>query len=121
MLASVAITVLGLFAVTAVADAHRRPTKGEAAAISVALHKSRAIRRGLCFHARNIVISTAGPWASAKVVRCGNGVNGHYYDTALAVLQHSRGKWHVRDLGTADVGCTVAPARVRRDLRLACA
>jgi hypothetical protein len=118
MLAGVAIAVLGVLAVTTTADARRAPTRREATAISAALHKSHAIRRGLCFYVRNIAISTAGPWARAKVVRCGDG---HHFDTALAVLQRSHGTWRVRDLGTADTGCTVAPARVRRDLRLVCA
>jgi hypothetical protein len=98
------------------ASAHRSPTRAESAAISAALHKPNVgIRRGLCFHVRSIVVSTAGPWASAKLVPCsGRG------DRALAVLQRVRGKWRVRDVGTSGVGCTVAPARVRRDLHLVC-
>jgi len=118
MLASIAIMVLGVLAVTTAADARRAPTKREAAAISAVLHKPNVgIRRGLCFHVRHIVISTAGPWARAKLVRCGDE---HHFDTALAVLQRSRGRWRVRDVGTAGVGCTVVPARVRRDLQLLC-
>jgi hypothetical protein len=70
-----------------------------------------------CFHVRDIVISTVGSWARAKVVRCGDG---RRFDTALSVLQRRHHQWRVRDLGTAGVGCTVAPARVRRDLRLIC-
>jgi len=116
-LLAVIATALGALAVTAVADAHRAPTKSESAAISAALHKPNVgIRRGLCFHVRHIVISTAGPWASAKLVPC----NKSQGDIALAVLQRSHGKWRVRDVGTAGVGCTVAPVRVRRDLRLVC-
>lgn len=118
VLAGIAVAALGVLAVTGAAQARRLPTKSEAAAISAALHRTHAIRRGLCFHVRNIVISTAGPWASARVVRCGDG---RKFDTALAVLQRSHGKWRVRDLGTADAGCSVAPARVQRDLRLDCA
>jgi hypothetical protein len=118
MPAGVAIAALGLLALTTAADAHRAPTKSESAAISAAIHRTHAgIRRGLCFHVRNIVISTAGPWSRARLVRCRDG---HRFDTALAVLQRSHGKWRVRDVGTADIGCTVAPARVRRDLRLLC-
>jgi hypothetical protein len=113
----VVAVVLCALAPTSAAQARRAPTKGEVSAITAALHKSTAIRHGLCFHVRNIVISTAGPWASAKVVRCDDG---RRYDTALAVLQRCRGKWRVRDLGTSGVGCTVAPARVRRDLKLSC-
>jgi hypothetical protein len=117
VLAAIAITVVCVLAPVSAANARRLPTRREVAAISVALHKTHAIRRGLCFHVRSIVISTAGPWASARVVPCGNG---HRFDTALAVLQRSRGSWRVRDLGTSGVGCTVAPARVRRDLGLVC-
>jgi hypothetical protein len=40
---------------------------------------------------------------------------------ALVFLQLRAGNWRVRDIGTADVGCTVAPQRVRIDLDLDCA
>jgi hypothetical protein len=117
LLAGIAIAALGALVATDAAGAHRLPTKGEAAAISRTLHKSSAIRAGLCFHVRGIVISTVGLWARARVVRCGDG---RHFDTALAVLQRLHSHWHVRDLGTSGVGCTVAPARVRRDLGLLC-
>ena len=99
------------------ASAHRGPTRSESAAISAALHRpNMGIRAGLCFHVRKIVISTAGPWASAKLVPCDR----HRGDTAAAVLRRLGGRWRVRDVGTSGVGCTVAPARVRHDLRLVC-
>jgi len=99
------------------ASAHRGPTRSESAAISAAVHRPNVgIRRGLCFHVREIVISTAGPWARANLLPC----NKHWGDRALAVLQRLRGKWRMRDVGTSGVGCTVAPARVRRDLNLVC-
>ena len=99
------------------AAAHRSPTRAESAAIPAALHKpDQGIRRGLCFHVRNILVSTAGPWASAKLVPCDK----RRGDTALAVLQRVHAKWRVRDVGTSGVGCTVAPPRVRRDLHLMC-
>lgn len=117
LLAGIAIAVLVSLAATDVAGARRSPTKSEAAAISRAVHSSHAIRAGLCVHVRAIVVSTVGPWARFSVVRCNDG---RRFDTALAVLQRRQGRWHVRDLGTSGVGCTVAPARVRRDLRLPC-
>lgn len=116
-LTCIAIALLGAVMPAGVAGARRAPTKGEAASISRALHASSATRAVRCFHTREIVISTAGPWARARVVRCGDG---RRFDTALAVLQRLRGRWRVRDLGTSGAGCTVAPARVRRDLRLVC-
>ena len=117
VLAAFAVVSLVVAVSTNIADARRAPTRSEAAAISTALHKPNVgIRRGLCFHVRSVVVSTAGPWASAKLFPCDN----RRGDIALAVLQRSHGTWRVRDVGTAGVGCTVAPARVRRDLRLSC-
>ncbi len=116
-LAIIVATVLCALVVTSAAQARRPPTKNEVWAITGALHKTAAIRRGLCFHVSGIAISTTGPWARARVVRCGDG---RRFDTALAVLRRTRWNWRVRDLGTSGVGCTVAPARVRRDLKLVC-
>lgn len=115
-MAFIACAALVTVMLAADAGAHRSPTRGESVAISDALHKPNVgIRRGLCFHVRSIVISTAGPWASAKLIPCkGPG------DRALAVLQRVAGRWRVRDVGTSGTGCTVAPARVRRDLHLVC-
>ena len=105
-----------LCVLTTAASARRAPTPREASAISRALHGLTATRAVHCFHVREIVVSTAGPWARARIVRCsGRG------DRALAGLERQHGRWRVRDLGTADTGCTVAPRRVRRDLRLVCA
>jgi hypothetical protein len=70
---------------------------------------------GVCFHVRDIFVSTAAPWAAAKLVPCSKSRT----DTALAVFQRVSDEWRLRDLGTAGVGC-MAPARVRRDLHLAC-
>lgn len=98
------------------AGASRAPTHAEATAISKALHASRATGAVHCFHAREIVVSTAGPWARARIFPCYK-----HGDRALAVLQRVKGRWRVRDLGTADAGCTVAPRKVRKDLRLVCA
>lgn len=98
------------------ASARRAPTRREARAISHALHASPATKAVKCFHVRQIVISTAGPWARATLAAC----NPQKADNALTVLQRSHGRWHVRDIGTSGVGCTVAPRRVRHDLRLDC-
>jgi hypothetical protein len=107
-----------MFVATGAANARRAPTRSEATAIARALRTALSGGPVHCFHAREVVVSTVGPWARARVVRCGDS---HRFDTALAVLERRRGRWGVRDLGTADVGCTVAPRRVRRDLRLICA
>jgi len=113
----IACVVLALLMLAADASAHRGPTRRESAAISAALHGPNVgIRRGLCFHVREIVISTAGHWARARLFPCDK----RRGDRALAVLQRLRGKWRVRDVGTSGVGCTVAPAGVRRDLNLVC-
>ena len=109
-----AVVALGALALAANAAAERVPTTHEAAAISHALHTSSATRAVKCFHVRHVVISTEGPWARARVVAC------RHSDNALAVLQLRRGHWRVRDIGTADTGCTVAPRRVRIDLDLIC-
>lgn len=47
---ALAVTALVLLVAAGVAEARRPPTKSEAAAITVALHRTSAIRRGLCFH-----------------------------------------------------------------------
>jgi len=108
------VTLL-LFVLTAAAYAHRAPTAKERSAISRALHASTATRAVHCFHVREVVVSTVGPWARARVVRCsGQG------DNALTVLERQHGRWRVRDIGTAGTGCTVAPRRVRHDLHLIC-
>jgi hypothetical protein len=107
------LAVVGLTA--AVATAHRKPTKNEATAINKAAHSSSATHGVGCFRTRQIVVSTAGPWAKASLVPCKPNT-----DTALAVFERKRGHWSLRDLGTSGVGCTLAPRAVRRDLSLSC-
>ncbi|HEY7893035.1 MAG TPA: hypothetical protein VIC05_12570 [Solirubrobacteraceae bacterium] len=117
-LAAIGATALALLfsVVGAVASAHRSPNSKEAAAISRAVHRSPARGAVRCFSVRGILVSSAGPWARARIYPCsGRG------DDALVVLEHRGGRWTVRDLGTADTGCSVAPIRVRRDLKLVCA
>ena len=41
-------------------------------------------------------------------------------DPATVLLRRSQGRWSVVDLGTAEVGCGVAPAATLRALRLDC-
>ncbi len=113
--AAVPVLTVALVALTATASASRAPTRSEADSISHALHASSATGAVHCFHVHEIVISTAGPWARARIFPCSK-----HGDRALAVLELKHGHWRVRDLGTADTGCTVAPRRVRRDLRLFC-
>lgn len=107
--------VLAALTVCAAATASRAPTKSERAAISKALHKSSATGAVHCFSVRQVVVSTVAPWARGRIFPCGG--DG---DHALAVLQRSHGHWRVRDLGTSGVGCTVAPKKVRLDLKLDC-
>lgn len=42
------------------------------------------------------------------------------FDTATAALHRAHGHWALRSLGTADVGCAIHRAAVRRDLGLQC-
>ena len=44
----------------------------------------------------------------------------HQFDTATAALHLADGHWRLRSLGTADVGCAIHRAAVRRDLGLQC-
>ena len=106
--------VLGALLMATTAAAERAPPRREAAAISKAVRASSAPRAVKCFSVGHIEISTKGPWARANIVPC------HRGDHALLVLQLRAGRWYLRDIGTADVGCTVAPKRVRIDLRLNC-
>src|SRR5262249_2649740 len=41
-------------------------------------------------------------------------------DTATAVFHLANGRWKLRSLGTADVGCAIKRHAVRRDLDLQC-
>jgi hypothetical protein len=116
LLAGVAVAVLGVLAAVPAAEARRSPTRSEAAGISSALHSSPATSLVHCFHVRHIVVSTVGPWARANTEPCDK----RRFDSALSVLQRRKGRWRLRDIGTSDAGCTVAPPRVRRDLRLIC-
>ena len=110
------LAALALLLLAAAAAAHRPATRHETAAIEHAIRTSSATRFARCYHVRKVVVSTAGPWARATLVPC----DPRRGDQALVVLQLRRCRWRLRDLGTADVGCTVAPARVRRDLKLVC-
>jgi hypothetical protein len=116
--AAIGATALALLftVVGAVASAHRSPNDKEAVAISRAVHRSPAHGAVRCFSVHGILISSAGPWARVRIYPCsGRG------DHALVVLEHRGWRWIVRDLGTADTGCSVAPTRVRHDLKLVCA
>ena len=42
------------------------------------------------------------------------------FDTATAALHLAHRRWTLRSLGTADVGCAIHRAAVRRDLGLQC-
>jgi hypothetical protein len=59
-------------------------------------------------------VRVAGDWASAQLEPTTD------LDPATAVLQHVDGAWQVVDLGTAQVGCGLAPAAVEGDLGLVC-
>lgn len=115
-LAALLLSLLAALALAQGAMAHRAPTRSEAAAISRALHNSKATGEVHCFHLRRTVVATGGHWARTNLVPC----NKRQFDSALAVLQLRNGRWRVRDLGTSGAGCTVAPAKVRRDLGLIC-
>ncbi len=108
--------LLGALTIAQVAAAHRAATHKEAVAISRALHSSKATGEVHCFHLRRTVVATGGHWARTNLVPC----NKRQFDSALAVLQLRKGRWRVRDLGTSGAGCTVAPAKVQRDLGLIC-
>ena len=42
------------------------------------------------------------------------------FDTATAAVHFAHGRWTLRSLGTADVGCAIKRVAVRRDLGLQC-
>jgi hypothetical protein len=44
----------------------------------------------------------------------------HQFDTATAAFHLAHGRWTLRSLGTADVGCAIKRVAVRRDLGLQC-
>lgn len=115
--ALILLVIGGVIAVSPTSSfASRAPNARERSAITHTLRASTETRMVRCFHVRSIVISTAGPWARATLVPC----NPQRFDAALAVLHRIGDNWRLSDLGTSGIGCTVAPARVRRDLKLLC-
>lgn len=61
-------------------------------------------------------LRASGSWARAEL-KPSRGVE---LDQATVVLRRSSNRWQVVDLGTAQVGCEVAPAATLRALHLRC-
>lgn len=118
---SFARAVLGLVLtalVPASASAAREPTPVEAQAIDAAVHASTQTIAAPDedFTVQRIRISTAGPWASARLVPR----PGSLLSPAFVVLSGDASAWRVRQVGTIDVGCGLAPRAVASDLGLGC-
>ncbi len=118
---SPARAVLGLVLTAllpASASAAREPTPAEAQAIDAAVHASSQTSAvpDKDFTAQRIRISTAGSWAAARLVPR----PGTLFTPAVVVLSGDASAWRVRQVGTIDVGCGLAPRAVASDLGLGC-
>lgn len=118
---SSARAVLGLVLtalVPASASAARDPTPVEAQAIDAAVHASSQTSAvpDQDFTVQHIRVSTAGPWAAARLVPR----PGTIFSPAFVVLGGGATAWRVRQVGTIDVGCGLAPRAVAIDLGLGC-
>ena len=71
---------------------------------------------GSRYAVRDVRVSAADPaWAAARLAPVGADL-----EPAEVVLQQVDGRWEVADLGTAEVGCGVAPEAVLTDLGAVC-
>lgn len=61
-------------------------------------------------------LRTSGTWATVTLAPRKQAE----LDPATVLLRQSQGRWSVVDLGTAEVGCGVAPAATLRALKLGC-
>jgi hypothetical protein len=105
--------------VAAPALAARAPSSNERAQISAAVYRSplTSALPDSSYRVGGIRISTRGPWARARVIPRRPTVQG-----AVGVLRRTaRRGWRLRQIGSADVGCGIAPVAVLRDLGLGCA
>jgi hypothetical protein len=106
---------------TTTALASRAPTKRERREIAAAARRSPATNlvRGK-FLVRSVRVSSVDRrWAKA-LLRPKPAFHDRF-DTATAVFHRTNGRWRLRTLGTADVGCAIHDADVRADLGLDCA
>jgi hypothetical protein len=100
--------------------ASRAPTKTERREIASAARRAPETRgvRGK-FLVRSVRVSSADRrWAKA-LLRPKPAYRGRL-DVATAVFHRSDGRWRLRNLGTADVGCVIHDAAVRANLGLDC-
>lgn len=103
----------------AVQGAHARRQAEEAstlAAVTKAVHASE-FTAGVPASQYSVVgLRTSGVWATVTL----RPVKGAELDPATVLLRQAKGRWSVVDLGTAEVGCEVAPADVVGALGLDC-
>lgn len=112
-----AIALLACLAVTADADASRKPTPSERVAILVAIDKTGRFSCDPAVCRRVVRVSTARRGWAAIHIR----PRPAYRDSlqsATSSAKRCRGRWRAHQIGNGG-GCDV-PAVVVRDLRLAC-
>ena len=117
------LLVAGLVALltAAPATASRKATKREAAAITRAIHTStvggiKKVPRSHYRVTRQKVSTISRYWALADMVARPKYVNSFQNASVLLIRLAGTGRWAVVDLGTADVGCGIAPTPVLVDL-----
>ena len=112
-----ALALLGAAALCAAAPAGAAPT-AEAPAVEQAVRTS-PLTAGVDparYTVRDVRMSAADPvWASARIAPVGADL-----EPADVVLRSVAGRWEVADLGSAEVGCGIAPEPVLADLELVC-
>lgn len=97
---------------------HRAAAKpgSELAAVTKAVHRSEFVE-GIPTTAYRVVgLRTAGDWGRTTLVP----TDKNQLDPAVVLVHKVKGAWTVADLGTAEVGCEVAPAATLKALQLTC-
>ncbi len=119
---TIAVVLLAA-ALPAAALASRAPTNNERVQLRNAVKHStlvsRAVRQGY-FQLSTPRISSAGPWARARIVPTGNYSDPFFRE--IGVFKRSHHRWRLVKVGSSGIGCSRPrlSRAVRKDLKLRC-
>jgi hypothetical protein len=115
-----AIVLTDLVVGVSASSASRAPRHAERRAIVRAIVRSPATRlaRGK-FTVTGVRVSTVDQTWGKALLKPKRRYR-HTLDPAMTVLHRRGGRWRVRTVGTAQVGCVIPRRAVRRDLGLSC-
>jgi hypothetical protein len=122
-LLALSVALAALLAATSAASASHAPGHAERVALRNATLHSRFVSAPIAaghFRLLGGRVSTAGPWAKARITPTGPARD--RLDAVLAIFKHSGHAWRLTMLGTAQVDCDGPrlPKPVRRDLHIVC-